>query len=142
MSQIKGADTSAQNTTFTVDTVTVPNIGPYTYETIEDNSKVCELKDSRESARLSTTIHLINAVVTPNLRILLASVLGAVDASIPNKDQNKAVKGIVRRAFDEAYLDIIVKTHPDCSFGQTSDEYALTPATNKAEAFSSALQKL
>jgi hypothetical protein len=37
---------------------------------------------------------------------LLGNVLSLVDASIPNKDQNKATKHLTRKAFDSALMDI------------------------------------
>ena len=37
---------------------------------------------------------------------LLGTVLSQIDASVPNKDQNKAMKHLVRKAFDETILDI------------------------------------
>jgi hypothetical protein len=73
-----------------------------------------------------TVCHLVNGIVTPNMQILLASVLGSIDASIPNKDQNKAVKHIIRKQFDDAYVDIQRRAYPDCAFG-TSAEYYLEP---------------
>ena len=69
---------------------------------------------------------VVNGIVTPNLQILLAAVLGTVDASIPNKDQNRAVKHLVRKQFDSAFLDIQSRSYPNCNFGSSSD-YLLEP---------------
>lgn len=69
---------------------------------------------------------VVNGIVTPNLQILLASVLGTIDASIPNKEQNRAVKHLVRKQFDDAYIDIQRRAYPDCAFG-ASAEYYLEP---------------
>ena len=78
--------------------------------------------------------------VMPNIRVLLAEVIGALDASIPNKDQNRAVKHIIRQAFDRAYFDIISRAYPDGNFGQSGGDYAVSPAVNRIEAFSTSLK--
>lgn len=74
---------------------------------------------------------VVNGIVTPNLQILLASVLGAIDASIPNKEQNKAVKHILRKQFDHAYGDILRRSYPGCGI-TTGPSYMLEP---NADAF-------
>ena len=79
---------------------------------------------------------VVNGNVMPNIRVLLAEVIGALDASIPNKDQNKAVKHIIRSAFDRAYFDILSRAYPDCNYGQSGGDYAVSPAVNRTEAFS------
>jgi len=48
-----------------------------------------------------------DGVFVENLRTLLTSVLRTVDASIPNKDQNRAVKHILRKEFDAAYISVM-----------------------------------
>jgi uncharacterized protein (DUF697 family) len=85
-------------------------------------------------SNLPTVFHIVNGVVTPNLEILLGSVLGTIDASIPNKEQNRAVKHIIRKDFDEAYYDILRRSFPDDDFG-FSGEYAIQPETSKDKAF-------
>lgn len=67
-----------------------------------------------------------DGVVKPNLQILLAMVLGDIDASIPNKDQNKAVKNLVRRQFDEQMLEI-QRMWVQISHYGTTDQYLLKP---------------
>jgi hypothetical protein len=82
---------------------------------------------------IKTTTHIVSGAVTPNLELLLGSVLGTIDASIPNKEQNKAVKHIIRMAFDEAYSDILRRSYP--STFSFSGEYCLEPLTRKEVAF-------
>lgn len=94
----------------------------------------------RTSLDFQTTSHLVNGVVIPNLTVLLANVLGAVDAAIPNKDQNKAVKHIVRTAFDGAYMDILQRAYPDSAFGHTGG-YALEPQPDRSKAFDQGMLK-
>jgi len=79
--------------------------------------------------------HIVNANVIPNLRVLLASALGAIDAAIPNKDQNRAVRHIVRTQFDAAYADILQRAYPTCQFGWESC-YAVEPELSRSKAFS------
>jgi len=67
-----------------------------------------------------------DGVVKPNLQILLAMVLGDVDAAIPNKDQNKAVKNLIRRQFDEQMLEMQRMWVQRSHYG-TTDQYLLKP---------------
>jgi hypothetical protein len=55
---------------------------------------------------------MLNAIVTPNLKNLLRSTLRLIEASIPNKDQSKAVKHLVRRQFDDAFVNINRRLFP------------------------------
>ena len=82
-----------------------------------------------------TTVYIVNSIVIPDLRLLLGRVLNAVNATVPNKDQNKAMTHIVRQAFDDAYYDILRQSYPDCNFGQADDAFAVTPATKRSEVF-------
>lgn len=82
-----------------------------------------------------TTVYIVNAVMIPNLRLLLGNVLNAINASVPNKDQNKAMTHIVRSAFDEVYLDILRRAYPDCNFGQSDGDYAVSPALRRCDVF-------
>ena len=75
---------------------------------------------------VGTVCQVVNGIVTPSFQILLASVLGSVDASIPNKEQNRAVKHIIRKQFDDAYLNIQKLSYPDVTFGGSA-EYYLEP---------------
>lgn len=77
--------------------------------------------------------YLLNGVVIPNLRVLLHELIGTIDASIPNKDQNKAVKHIVRTRFDGAYHGIVSGFHPNTTYGY-GPGYVITPASNLYEA--------
>ena len=86
-----------------------------------------------EPSAFPTVCRIVNGIVTPNLRVLLHGVLGAIDASIPNKDQNKAVKHIVRTQFDEAYFDILRRSYPDSNFASGPD-YSVTPESNRGRA--------
>jgi hypothetical protein len=85
-----------------------------------------------------TVGHVINCIAIPNLRVVLGNVLGAIDASIPNKEQNKAVKHIVRTSFDEAYYDILRRAYPDFQFG-SGGGYAIEPEVNRGKAFTHSL---
>ena len=80
-----------------------------------------------------TVTHVVNGIISPNLRVMLASVLGTIDASVPNKDQNKAIKHLVRKQFDDAYCDIMRRAYPDCGFA-TDMDYILSPEPNRAKA--------
>lgn len=85
------------------------------------------------SENMGIVCQVVNGIVTPSLQILLCSVLGAIDASIPNKDQNRAVKHILRKQFDDAYLNICRLSYPDMNMGASGGEYYLEP---NAKAFS------
>jgi hypothetical protein len=80
---------------------------------------------------------LMNGAVIPSLRVLLADVFAAIDASIPNKDQNRAVKRIITASFDAAYFDVLRRAYPDCNFGH-SGAPAITPEPNRDKAFADA----
>jgi hypothetical protein len=73
----------------------------------------------------------VNQVVIPALAKLLAKIISAIEASLPNKDQNRAVKRIVRENFDEAYFRILAGSFPDCQFGSNDSFYALEPEPDK-----------
>lgn len=75
------------------------------------------LEAARIGARFAAQVVTLNNNVMPNLRVLLADVIGAVDASIPNKEQNRAVKHIIRTAFDRVYYDILTRAYPDANYG-------------------------
>jgi len=89
---------------------------------------------------MSTVVQIVNGIVTPNLRVLLASVLGAIDASIPNKDQNRAVRHIVRKQFDDAYGDILRRSYPDTNLGFDGG-YAIEPEVDRSKAFAQGFLK-
>ena len=80
---------------------------------------------------------IVSNVVIPNLMVLLGETLGAIDAAIPNKDQNRAVKHIIRTSFDRTYFDILRRAYPEAEFAQGSDSYALRPEPDRNKAFAS-----
>ena len=94
-----------------------------------------------EPSAFPTVVQIVNGIVTPNLRVLLASVLGTIDASVPNKDQNKAIKHLVRKQFDDAYCNILERSYPDTNFGFDS-EYNLEPEPNRAKAYAAGFLKV
>jgi hypothetical protein len=81
------------------------------------------------------TSDIINGNVVPNLRCLLGSVLGVIDASIPNKDQNRAIKNLVKQQFDLAYMDILRRAYPYANF---ATDASLSPEMIREQAFASA----
>ena len=115
MSQIKGVDTSVSSPTTTV---TLDNF-------------TANPADDGPDKFIPTVMYTVEHVVTPALAKLLAKVLSTTDASIPNKDQNKAVKRIIRDEFDETYFRILRGAFPDMQFGQVSGSYALEPEPDK-----------
>ena len=126
--ETKGVDPTAS---LASSTITIEN-------TTENPSSVPAVHPFARPENVGIISQVTNSVVTPNLQVLLASVLGTIDASIPNKDQNRAVKHIVRKQFDTVYEDILRRCYPDCGFEFNSD-YSLHPEPNKDKAFSSTL---
>jgi hypothetical protein len=67
------------------------------------------------------------------LRRLCAKLLNIIDAAIPNKDQNRAVKAITRKALDDAHLSLMKLAYPSTKeSGQEAcppppGEYWITP---------------
>jgi hypothetical protein len=92
---------------------------------------------STKYSNLPTVIQIVNGVVTPTLQVLLYDVLGVIDASIPNKDQNRAVKNIIRNSFDKAYIDILRESCPDSNF-TFGPGHSLEPSPDKSNAILSA----
>jgi hypothetical protein len=107
------------------------------HETIEDES-ASDILTTKESFPIVNKI--VNGIVVPNLRVLLASVLGTIDASIPNKEQNKAVKHIMRKSFDDAHCSILERSYPDAEW-VFDKEYILSPEPNRGKAFSQGIIK-
>jgi hypothetical protein len=68
-----------------------------------------------------------HGVFVENLRTLLTSVLRTVDASIPNKDQNRAVKHILRKEFDAAYISVMESVYPGGKELPIDGEYFVLP---------------
>jgi hypothetical protein len=117
-----GVDTSLNSATTTVkiDGVTVPEAGELNYTFTPQRN-------------FPTVVQIVNGVVVPTLEVLLYDVLGVIDASIPNKEQNRAVKRIIHDGFDKAYLDIIRESYPDSQFS-LGPGHALTPKPDKSNA--------
>lgn len=74
---------------------------------------------------------IVHGIVIPALQSLLSTVLASIDASIPNKDQNRAVKRIIREGFDKTYFRILNGVLPDQEFSGTQGSYALEPEPEK-----------
>jgi len=62
----------------------------------------------------------IQKEVTESLQDLMRNVLVLLDASIPNKDQNRAVKKFIEKEFDSGFLEILKDTDP-----QNAGEYCV-----------------
>lgn len=92
-------------------------------------------------SKIPTAVQIVNGVVTPTLQVLLYDVLGVIDASIPNKEQNKAVKKIIHDGFDKAYLEIVREAYPDSNFSM-GPGHALTPLPDKSNAILGATIKM
>jgi hypothetical protein len=88
-----------------------------------------------------TAVQIVNGVVTPTLQVLLYDVLSVIDASIQNKEQNRAVKRIIHDGFDKAYMDIIREAYPDSNFAM-GPGHALTPLADKSMAIQKAISKV
>lgn len=92
---------------------------------VKNNGEIAELSATKGYALGSSPLSVNDAVIS-NLELLLGSVLTSIDASIPNKDQNKATKHIIRKQFDEVYFRILKLYHPGCEFG-IAPGYAVQP---------------
>ena len=126
-----GVDSSlnSSSSTVTIDEVTADSTNNVAFTT-EQRPDVPILARPENTG---IVCQVTNGIVTPCLQVLLHSVLGAIDASIPNKEQNRAVKHIVRKQFDDAYLNICRLAYPDMNMGASGGEYYLEP---NAKAFS------
>ena len=80
-----------------------------------------------------TIPQFFNGCVTPNLQVLLHDVLSIIDASIPNKEQNRAVKNLIHNGFDKTYMDITSEAYPDSNF-QMGLGHAINPEPDKFKA--------
>lgn len=80
-----------------------------------------------------TIRQVLNGIVTPTLAVLLGEMLETVDASVPNKDQNRAVKKIIRNNFDRAYMEILRDCYPGMQY-TFGPGHALVPAEDKYSA--------
>lgn len=114
---------------------------PYSIGTvtvIPDASDAPGYPETPKQCREENPQFLVDGVVIPQMRVLLASILGTVDASLPNKDQNRAVKHIVRTNFDAAYFSILRGFFPLHNFAN-GPGYALTPEPDKVKAMEETL---
>lgn len=84
------------------------------------------------SESLPAIVQIVNGVVTPELQVLLSNILSTIDASMPNKDQNRAVRHLIRKAFDESYFQILKESYPDSNFAYGPD-YSLQPEPNRGK---------
>ena len=103
---------------------------------LSSDQTLSDLNQSNEQSKPDylTTVYIVNSIVIPNLRLLLGNVINAINASVPNKDQNKAITHIVRQSFDEMYFDVLRKAYPDCNFEQDGT-YAVSPSMKRSEVF-------
>ena len=129
MTTIKGVDRSVQSLpcpTVEVNGVVVDNA------TVTFNEAVPSPTTTLTPDKfVPTVMYTVEHVVTPALAKLLAKILSTTDASIPNKDQNRAVKRIIRDEFDETYFRVLRGAFPDCQVGQSAGSYALEPEPDK-----------
>jgi hypothetical protein len=106
--------------------------------TTSTTERVTKIERLEENTFRVTTVRTpaapVDDIVMPEFRVLLASVLGTIDASIPNKDQNKAVKHLIRKHFDDAYYDVLKRFYPDANWA-TDCEYAVDPEPSRSKAF-------
>lgn len=65
--------------------------------------------------------------VTREVRLFLGKLLCVVDATVPNKEQNRAVKSIVRKDIDQLYLSLEASAFPGRSMGYQSTGHLLEP---------------
>ena len=144
MNQIIGVDSSVSSipsSTFTVDNLTAnPVASPketerlIKVERLEDGSfrDTYARNDPDGPVKFVPSVdYAVNQIVIPALSKLLAKVLAITDASVPNKDQNRGVKKIIREAFDEAYFQVLRGAFPDVQFGQMTSFYSLEPEPDK-----------
>jgi hypothetical protein len=155
MTTIKGVDRSVQSLpcpTVEVNGVVVDNATvtfneavPSPTTTLTPDNFTANPSETPKSSLPEPTIYgaiirIVNGVVTPTLAVLLYDVLGVIDASIPNKDQNRAVKRIIHDGFDKAYMDILREAYPDSSFA-FGPGHTLTPIPDKSNAILAATLK-
>ena len=88
-----------------------------------------------------TIPQFFNGCVTSNIQFLLHDVLSIIDASIPNKEQNKAVKNLIRNGFDKAWLDMTREAYPDSNF-QMGPGHAIEPYQDKYKEIMGATKQL
>ena len=140
MNQAIGVDPSVSSAPATYQCTSCEGKGTYTkripnpYNVAEDTLQeiTCEFCGGT-GATPPTIPQFFNGIVTPSLQVLLHDVLSIIDASIPNKEQNKAVKNLLRNGFDKAWLDITRESYPDSNF-QMGPGHALEPYQDKYKA--------
>lgn len=130
------------STNYIIDNIQIPpstlTLDNFTVNPAE-TPKVTEV-NSPIPTNFPTVVQIVNGVVTPTLEVLLYDVLGVIDASIPNKDQNRAVKRIIHDGFDKAYMDILREAYPDSNFA-FGPGHTLTPIPDKSNAILAATLK-
>jgi hypothetical protein len=111
-------------------TIITENVGPistpsetYTIPSDVQNKRISEQNELRN--------YIVDAVVMPSMRNLLSRVLMTINASIPNKDQNRAVTNLIRDHFDQSYFTVLNQTFPEKEFGATAGSYAVGPEPEK-----------
>ena len=136
MSEIKGTEASVSSIpspTVTIDNVTGNSTG-FTGTANIPPSDPIDFSKIPEGTYYGF-IHASNAQYY--VARLLGNVLSQIDASVPNKDQNKAMKHLVRKEFDRAIMDVNQMAWPsigglDCQKAQQVvtgliDGYILQP---------------
>lgn len=111
--------------------VTTPRISKESESPVSITPEFLAARDAASEER--ATRYVICSVATPAFRRLLTWVLNTIDASIPNKDQNRAMKRTIREDFDTAYIAMHALAYPENSYKQSGDFYVLEPYPEKNE---------
>jgi hypothetical protein len=80
--------------------------------TIENHPKLTTIETDEHYPGFDEACKILGQTVAPKLRFLRASILCIIDASMPNKEQNRAVKNIIRKLFNESYTEIVSDSIP------------------------------
>lgn len=125
---------SGCGTSYTVSTNEAVSSDPQAQKEYDNRAIYADKQPDQRIKQYVASVDVLNSNVVPNMRVLLGEMLRLVDASIPNKDQNRSMKEILRASFDRAYFSIYTHAFPDCNY-QSGAGYALEPAANHFEAF-------
>ena len=122
MSQIKGTAASASSTPPSLTEQLAEQNPHYIPKTAQGCAIVdefltghdeVEIPDTKTPYDLPTGVkNLIQKQVTESLQALMRNILVLIDASIPNKDQNRAVKKFIQKEFDSAFVESLKDTDP------------------------------
>ena len=119
MSDIKGVDPSVSSTPPTLTDQLKeqnPNRIPKTAQggaIVDEFLTGSDEVEIHPSPVLPTDVkNLIRRGVTESFQDLMRNVLVLIDASIPNKDQNRALKKCVQKEFDSAFVNILNDIDP------------------------------